>query len=95
MPVLLVVAALLAGSATAGAPPATEPGISVSGTGRVSLAPDIVTVDIGAEARAPQLASVAESTAGVRPVGVSMMAVPVEAGQLDVTVIVQARYAIE
>ena len=27
----------------------------MTGTGRVSQAPDIVTVDIGAEARAPQL----------------------------------------
>jgi uncharacterized protein YggE len=221
MLVLLVVAALLAGCATTGAPAATEPGISVSGTGRVSLAPDIVTVDIGAEARAPQLAdataevdrrmrevlarvkvpgvdvrtigysvepiaearpqpsdagarivayratnivqvrtrdvngigrlvdaavtaganvvrslrfgldaperaeaearrlavqdaaskaqqlaaasgvklgrllAVTESSGGIRPMGVTMMAAPIEAGQLDITVIVQARYAIE
>ena len=221
MKVIFLVAALLAGCATAGGPAASEPGISVTGTGRVSLAPDTVTVDIGAEARAPQLAdataevdrrmrdvlarvkapgidvrtigysvepiaesrqppgdagsrivgyraanivqvrtrdvagigrlvdaavaaganvvrslrfgldaperaeaearrlavqdavsraqqlaaatgvkvgrllSVTESTAGLRPVGVSMMAVPVEAGQLDVAVVVQARYAIE
>jgi uncharacterized protein YggE len=218
----LVVAMLLAGCATTGAPPAADPGISVTGTGRVSLAPDIVTVDIGAEARAPQLAdataevdrrmrdvlarvktpgvdvrtigynvepiaesrqpspgdtgsrivgyratniiqarthdvagigrlvdaavaaganvvrslrfsldppdraesdarrlalqdaaskaqqlaaaagvklgrllAVTESSGGVRPMGVTMMAAPVEAGQLDITVIVQARYAID
>ncbi|MET0485800.1 MAG: SIMPL domain-containing protein [Candidatus Rokuibacteriota bacterium] len=52
----ILLAVLLAGCATTGAPPAADPGISVTGTGRVSLAPDIVTVDIGAEARAPQLA---------------------------------------
>ena len=52
----ILLAMLLAGCATTGAPPAADPGISVTGTGRVSLAPDIVTVDIGAEARAPQLA---------------------------------------
>jgi uncharacterized protein YggE len=56
MLVLLVVAALLAGCATTGAPGASEPGIAVQGIGRVSLPPDTVTVDIGAEARAAQLA---------------------------------------
>jgi uncharacterized protein YggE len=218
---VLLVVALLGGCATAGALPVGDPGISVTGTGRVSLAPDVVSVDIGAEARAPQLTdataevdrrmrdvlarvktagvdvrtigysiepiaetrqppgdagsrivgyratnivqiktrdvvgigrlvdaavaaganlvrslrfgldaperaeaearrlavqdaagraqqlaaasgvklgrllSVTESSSPVRPVGVAMMAVPVEAGQLDVTVVVQARYAIE
>jgi uncharacterized protein YggE len=219
---VVLIVALLAGCATAAVPPASDPGISVTGTGRVSLAPDIVTVDIGAEARAPQLTdataevdrrmrdvlarvktpgvdvrtigysiepiaetrqppsgeagsriagyratniiqvktrdvagigrlvdaavaaganlvrslrfgldaperaesearrlavqdaasraqqlaaasgvklgrllSVTESSSPVRPVGVAMMAVPVEAGQLDVTVVVQARYAID
>jgi uncharacterized protein len=53
---VVLIVALLAGCATAAVPPASDPGISVTGTGRVSLAPDIVTVDIGAEARAPQLA---------------------------------------
>jgi len=221
MLVLLVVAALLAGCATTGAPGASEPGIAVQGIGRVSLPPDTVTVDIGAEARAAQLAdataevdrrmrevlarvkvagvdvrtigynvepiadsrpqagdagsriigyratniiqarthdvagigrlvdaavaaganvvrslrfsldppdraesdarrlalqdaaskaqqlaaaagvklgrllAVTESSGGVRPMGVTMMAAPVEAGQLDITVIVQARYAID
>jgi len=221
MLILLVVAALLAGCATTGAPGASEPGIAVQGIGRVSLPPDTVTVDIGAEARAAQLAdataevdrrmrevlarvkvagvdvrtigynvepiadsrpqagdagsriigyratniiqarthdvagigrlvdaavaaganvvrslrfsldppdraeadarrlalqdaaskaqqlaaaagvklgrllAVTESSGGVRPMGVTMMAAPVEAGQLDITVIVQARYAIE
>ena len=221
MLILLVVAALLAGCATTGAPPGSEPGIAVQGIGRVSLPPDTVTVDIGAEARAAQLAeataevdrrmrevlarvkvagvdvrtigynvepiadsrpqagdagsriigyratniiqarthdvagigrlvdaavaaganvvrslrfsldppdraesdarrlalqdaaskaqqlaaaagvklgrllAVTESSGGVRPMGVTMMAAPVEAGQLDITVIVQARYAIE
>jgi len=56
MLVLLVVAALLAGCATTGAPGASEPGIAVQGIGRFSLPPDTVTVDIGAEARAAQLA---------------------------------------
>lgn len=217
----LVPLALLAGCATAGAPPASEPGIAVQGVGRVSLPPDTVTVDIGAEARAAQLAdataevdrrmrevlarvkvpgadvrtigysiepiaesrpqagdagsrivgyratniiqvrthdvagigrivdaavaaganvvrslrfsldppdraeadarrlalqdaaskaqqvaaaagvklgrllAVTESSGGMRPMGVTMMAAPVEAGQLDITIIVQARYAIE
>jgi len=221
MLVLLVVAALLAGCATTGAPGASEPGIAVQGIGRFSLPPDTVTVDIGAEARAAQLAdataevdrrmrevlarvkvagvdvrtigynvepiadsrpqagdagsriigyratniiqarthdvagigrlvdaavaaganvvrslrfsldppdraesdarrlalqdaaskaqqlaaaagvklgrllAVTESSGGVRPMGVTMMAAPVEAGQLDITVIVQARYAID
>lgn len=222
MILVVLVVALLAGCATAAVPPASDPGISVTGTGRVSLAPDIVTVDIGAEARAPQLAdataevdrrmrdvlarvktpgvdvrtigysiepigetrqpppgeagsriagyratnivqvktrdvagigrlvdtavaaganlvrslrfgldaperaesearrlavqdaasraqqlaaasgvrlgrllSVTESSSPVRPVGVAMMAAPVEAGQLDVTIVVQARYAID
>jgi uncharacterized protein YggE len=52
---VVLLAAPLAGCATAAAPPASDPGISVTGTGRVNLAPDIVRVDIGAEARAPQL----------------------------------------
>ena len=42
-----------------------------------------------------RLLAVTESSGGVRPMGVTMMAAPVEAGQLDITVIVQARYAIE
>ena len=50
-----LLAALLVGWATAAAPPASDPGISATGTGRVSLAPDIVTVEIGTEARARQL----------------------------------------
>jgi uncharacterized protein YggE len=61
---VVLLAALLAGCATAAAPPASDRGISVTGTGRVSLAPDIVTVDIGAEARAPQLT---DATAEVDP----------------------------
>ena len=55
MILVVLLAALLAGCAIAAAPPASDPGISVTSTGRVSLTPDIVTVDIGAEARAPQL----------------------------------------
>jgi uncharacterized protein len=42
-----------------------------------------------------RLLSVMESPGAIRPMGVTMMAVPVEAGQLDVVVVVQARYAIE
>ena len=54
--IALLSVTLLAGCMTAGAPPATEPGISVQGTGRVSAAPDTVSVELGAEARAAQLA---------------------------------------
>jgi len=53
--VLLLAGCVTAGGPAPGGPAAGEVGISVSGTGRVSLAPDIVTVDLGAEARAPQL----------------------------------------
>jgi uncharacterized protein YggE len=42
-----------------------------------------------------RLLSVTESSSPVRPVGVAMAAVPVEAGTLDVIVVVQARYAID
>jgi hypothetical protein len=45
--------------------------------------------------RLGRLLSVTESSSPVRPVGVAMMAAPVEAGQLDVTIVVQARYAID
>jgi uncharacterized protein len=48
-----VIAVLLAGCATV---PATERGIVVTGTGRVMARPDAGIIDVGVEARAPQLA---------------------------------------
>jgi uncharacterized protein len=53
---LLVVSVLtVAGCASAGLP-ASEHGIAVTGIGRVTARPDTGTIDVGAEARAPQLA---------------------------------------
>jgi uncharacterized protein YggE len=65
---VVLLAALLAGCATAAVPPASDPGISVTGMGRVSLAPDIVTVDIGAEARAQPTDATAEVDRRMREV---------------------------
>jgi uncharacterized protein YggE len=52
---LVVAAVLLAGCASAGAPPG-ERGIAVSGTGRVASRPDTAAVSVGVEARAARLA---------------------------------------
>ena len=49
-------ALLLAGCVTAGAGVPGETGIAVGGTGRVSVRPDLASVDVGVEARAAQLA---------------------------------------
>jgi uncharacterized protein YggE len=53
---LLLGAALLAGCATTAPAAPGESGISVTGTGRVSMRPDLAVVDVGAEARTAQLA---------------------------------------
>jgi len=52
---LLVCVLAIAGCASAGVP-AGEHGIAVTGIGRVTARPDTGTIDVGAEARAPQLA---------------------------------------
>jgi uncharacterized protein len=54
--VTLLGALALAGCATAGAPASSDVGISSLGTGRVAVRPDSAGVDVGVEARAPQLA---------------------------------------
>jgi uncharacterized protein len=54
--VLLAGLLLLAGCASASPPPAGDRGIAVTGAGRVALPPDTATVEVGVEARAPQLA---------------------------------------
>jgi uncharacterized protein YggE len=53
---VLVVAMAVAGCATAGGPPAADVGITTMGIGRVSARPDSAVVDVGVEARNPQLA---------------------------------------
>jgi uncharacterized protein len=54
--ILLIGVALLVGCASAGTPPAGDQGIAVAGAGRVALPPDTATVEVGVEARKPQLA---------------------------------------
>jgi uncharacterized protein YggE len=54
--ILLIGVVLLAGCASAGAPPAGDQGIAVTGAGRVALPPDTATVEVGVDARKPQLA---------------------------------------
>jgi hypothetical protein len=53
----VVLALLAAGCAPMVHPPVGPPqGITVTGTGRVAVPPDLTVVDVGAEARAPRLA---------------------------------------
>ena len=54
--ILLIGVVFLVGCASAGTPPAGDQGIAVTGAGRVALPPDTATVDVGVEARKPQLA---------------------------------------
>jgi uncharacterized protein YggE len=53
---LLLAGLLLAGCAAVHARPGDEPGIAVTGTGRVTARPDTGLIEVGAEARAAQLA---------------------------------------
>jgi uncharacterized protein YggE len=54
--VVVLTLVLLAGCATAPAPPAVERGIASTGTGRVAVRPDAALISVGVEARAAQLA---------------------------------------
>ena len=111
----LIVVTVLSGCLTAPLAPRQEAlsVITVNGTGRNSVKPDVALVNVGVEARAPALV---DATAGVQlgalfsihegiaahPVVVrsAAMAVapsgpgPVEAGQLEIVVSVEARYRI-
>jgi uncharacterized protein YggE len=65
----LLVAIVFTGCATAAGPPAADLGISSTGIGRVSVRPDAAEIDVGVEARAPQLAdATAEVTRRMRDV---------------------------
>ena len=87
-PAALLAALLLAGCATV---PAGERGIVVTGTGRVMARPDTGTIDVGVEARAPQLAdatarvdrTMREVLARVKALGVSDADVRTTVYQID------------
>jgi uncharacterized protein YggE len=82
------IALLLAGCATI---PAAERGIVVTGTGRVMARPDTGIIDVGVEARAPQLAdatsrverTMREVVARVKALGVSDADVRTAVFQID------------
>jgi len=85
---VLLIALLVAGCATI---PAAERGIVVTGTGRVMARPDIGIIDVGVEARAPQLGdatkrverTMREVVARVKALGVSDADVRTAVFQID------------
>ncbi|HEX9818838.1 MAG TPA: SIMPL domain-containing protein [Methylomirabilota bacterium] len=56
LPIVLLAGLLVAGCASAGAHPAVERGIVVTGAGRIARPPDTAVLDAGVEARAARLA---------------------------------------
>jgi uncharacterized protein len=84
---VLLGALLLAGCATTGAAPPGESGIAVTGTGRVSVRPDLAVVDVGVEARTAQLAdATAEVNRRMRDVLARVKALGVADGDIRTTV---------
>jgi uncharacterized protein YggE len=88
IPVVFLASLLLTGCATI---PAAERGIVVTGTGRVMARPDTGIIDVGVEARAPQLAdattrverTMREVVARVKALGVSDADVRTAVFQID------------
>jgi uncharacterized protein YggE len=83
----LLAAVLLAGCTSVGAPPASERGIAVTGSGRVARPPGAAVVEVGVEARAAGLAdATAEVDRRMRAVLAAVKTPPVRDADVRTTV---------